>query len=234
MSNIVETAGYYWMNASWGVSSFVATFAHMDEGQLKKTNNLSDVTKMLSGKSSLALATVAISLTCPSKLEGDRQVPDRTSYGLSVKIHNAFGVDVVDFHGPPQQGSTGMIIPSRFITGAKSIRSTGGALGGSGNFANIGTIMIVTTDISLDMPTDVILDVDAHVPGSKDLLIPSGNNQPWIFRLCLCAGFRPGSGGGIGAVDAPLPLSIVALDIDVSPFARNGNILLPHNDLNLE
>jgi len=139
MSAIIETDGYYWMNASWGVSSFAATFAYMENNELKKTSNLGDVMRMLGGKSSLALATVAISITCPSKREGERQIPDTTSFGLSVKLHNAFGVNVVDFHGPPQQGSTGMMIPKRFITGAKSMSAGGGGAAGSGIFANTGT-----------------------------------------------------------------------------------------------
>jgi hypothetical protein len=139
MSSIIETDGYYWMNASWGVSSFAATFAYMENGELKKTSNLGDVMRMLGGKSSLALATVAISITCPSKREGERQIPDTTSFGLSVKLHNAFGVNVVDFHGPPQQGSTGMMIPKRFITGAKSMSAGAGGAAGSGIFANTGT-----------------------------------------------------------------------------------------------
>ncbi|KAK1050097.1 hypothetical protein LTR74_017142 [Friedmanniomyces endolithicus] len=132
MSTIIETAGYYWMNASWGVSSFAVTFAYMDEGVLKKTSNLSDVMRMLNGKSSLALAIVAISITCPSKMEGERQIPDRSSYGLSVKLHNAFGVNFVDYHGPPQQGPTGTMIPKRFITGAQSMRGSAGGSGGGG------------------------------------------------------------------------------------------------------
>ncbi|KAK6436905.1 hypothetical protein LTR95_006909 [Oleoguttula sp. CCFEE 5521] len=139
MSSIIETPGYYWMNASWGVSSFAATFAYMEDGQLKKTSNLGDVMRMLGGKSSLALATVAISITCASKQEGERQVPDKSSFGLSVKLHNAFGVNIVDYHGPPQQGSTGMMIPKRFITGAQSMKGSTGGASGMGIFANTGT-----------------------------------------------------------------------------------------------
>ncbi|KAK5162690.1 uncharacterized protein LTR77_011243 [Saxophila tyrrhenica] len=131
MGQIVQTPGYYWTNASWGVSSFAATFSYMDgDGQFRKTSNLSDVMRMLGGKSSLSLATVAISITCPSKSEGDRQVPDKSTHGLSIKLHNAFGVSVVDYHGPPQQGATGMMIPKRFIQNAKSM--SGSAAGGTG------------------------------------------------------------------------------------------------------
>ena len=91
---IVETKGYYWTNASWGVSSFSATFAYMEDGEFQKTSNLADVMRMLGGKSSLSLATVAISITASSKTEGNQQVPDTTSFGWSFKWHNAFGIDV--------------------------------------------------------------------------------------------------------------------------------------------
>ncbi|KAK5145851.1 hypothetical protein LTR04_001193 [Oleoguttula sp. CCFEE 6159] len=50
------------------------------------------------------------------------------------KMHNAFGINIVDFHGPPQQGSTGMMIPSRFVTGAQSMSKAAAAnrnLGGA-------------------------------------------------------------------------------------------------------
>ncbi|KAL8900920.1 MAG: hypothetical protein Q9207_005453 [Kuettlingeria erythrocarpa] len=80
-----------------------ATFAYMEDTQFKRTTNLADVMRMLGGKSSLALATVAISITCSAKSEGDKLVPDTSSCGLSIKLHNVFGVQVVDYHGPPQQ-----------------------------------------------------------------------------------------------------------------------------------
>lgn len=31
MSAIMETADYYWVNASWGVPSFKGMFSHADE-----------------------------------------------------------------------------------------------------------------------------------------------------------------------------------------------------------
>ncbi|KAL2353510.1 hypothetical protein BJ546DRAFT_1062309 [Cryomyces antarcticus] len=53
---------------------------------------------------------------------------------VQLKMHNAFGINIVDFHGPPQQGSTGMMIPSRFVTGAQSMSKAAAAnrnLGGA-------------------------------------------------------------------------------------------------------
>lgn len=119
MSQVTSTKGYYWLNASWGVTSFSATFSYRSESGIQNVTNLVDVMRMLNGKSSLCLGTVAISLTCPAKMIDGKPVPDKSSYGLSVKMHNAFGVDVVDFHGPSQQGSTGLTVPARIAQKAK-------------------------------------------------------------------------------------------------------------------
>ncbi|KAG6195316.1 hypothetical protein E4U35_008492, partial [Claviceps purpurea] len=63
LNQITETAGYYWVNASWGVATFSATFSYTtDEGSIKSVTNLADVMRMLDGKSALCLATVAISI----------------------------------------------------------------------------------------------------------------------------------------------------------------------------
>ncbi|KAL9122243.1 MAG: hypothetical protein Q9187_001195 [Circinaria calcarea] len=140
MAQIAETEGYYWTNASWGVSSFQGTFAYMSENGIQRTTNLVDVMRMLNGKSSLALATLAISITCPAKMVDGKPVADRSAFGLSIKLHNAFGYEVVDYHGPPQQGSTGMMVPSRIagmakmMNGSSVMKSTMG--GGSSIFAS--------------------------------------------------------------------------------------------------
>ncbi|KAF4460193.1 hypothetical protein FALBO_13034 [Fusarium albosuccineum] len=120
LAQVTQTTGYYWLNASWGVTSFNAVFSYLnDDGELKKEQSLVNVMRMLDGKSSLSLATVAISITCAAKMVDGKPTPDRNVYGLSVKLHNAFGVDVVDFHGPSQQGSTGLSVPARIAKFAK-------------------------------------------------------------------------------------------------------------------
>ena len=131
MTQVTETRGYYWMNASWGVSSFSATFSFIDEdGKVQSTNALPDVMRMLNGKSSLCLGTVAISVTCTAKMVDGKPVADKSSYGLSVKMHNAFSVNVVDYHGPPQQGATGMTIPARIAQKAQAMGRRGAAVTG--------------------------------------------------------------------------------------------------------
>lgn len=57
--------------------------------------------RMLEGKSSLCLDTVAISITCSAKMVDGKPVPEKSSFGLSVKLYNAFNVQIVDYHGPP-------------------------------------------------------------------------------------------------------------------------------------
>ncbi len=135
LSQVTSTDGYYWMNASWGVSSFSATFSYINaDGKTGSTNSLSDVMKMLDGKSSLCLGTVAISITCNAKMVDGKPTADKSSFGLSIKMHNAFGVNVVDYHGPPQQGSTGMMIPARIVQKAQAMGKKGGmATGGGGS-----------------------------------------------------------------------------------------------------
>ena len=120
MAQVSETEGYYWMTATWGVSSSPAIFAYRTESGITKTNNLMDVMWMLNGKSSLCLATLSISITNPAKMVDGELEADGTVFGLSVKLRNATGVEKVDYHGPPQQGST-VMVPSR-VAGAARIK----------------------------------------------------------------------------------------------------------------
>ncbi|KAH8156705.1 hypothetical protein CIB48_g11546 [Xylaria polymorpha] len=155
LSQISQTNGYYWMNASWGVSSFAATFSYMDETGLRKVSSLVDVMRMLNGKSSLCLGTIAISVTCPAKMTDGKPTPDKTSFGLSIKMHNAFHIDTVDYHGPPQQGSTGMMVPARIAQKAKLMTSGGiGTMGGVSNiFGTTGRGIFTQTNTNTPPPT---------------------------------------------------------------------------------
>lgn len=41
LSQVTATRGYYWMNASWGVSSFKVTFSYITrDGKMTNTNSL--------------------------------------------------------------------------------------------------------------------------------------------------------------------------------------------------
>lgn len=157
MSQVTITRGYYWLNASWGVSSFNATFSYLNEqGKLASLASLADVMRMLNGKSSMCLGTVAISITCPAKMVDGKPVADKETFGLSVKMHNAFHVDEVDFHGPPQQGATGMNIPSRIAQKAKAMISKSSAgMGMSGGiFSPQNTSVFGSAGKSMEVPNN--------------------------------------------------------------------------------
>jgi len=104
---------------------------------------------MLNGKSSLCLGTIAISITCNAKMIEGKPTPDKTSYGLSIKMHNAFSIDTVDYHGPPQQGSTGMTVPARIAQKAKIMKTNSAGIGGSSVFST------QSTNIFTQAPADI-------------------------------------------------------------------------------
>ncbi|KAI6986052.1 hypothetical protein KC359_g8907, partial [Hortaea werneckii] len=93
--------------------------------------------------------------------------------------------------------------------------------------------LIVNADISVEVPTNWIPNLDATSPGSKTGIVPSLSTESWLVRLCSISGYGPGTGGGPGMVPAtnPIPFSVVGLDIEVSTHARKGNMPLPHDDL---
>jgi len=138
MTQVAQTKGYYWMNASWGVASFQGTFAYRGESGIERVTNLLDVMRMLNGKSCLCLGTLAISITCKATMQDGKPTMDINSFGLSVKLHNAFAIDYVDYHGPPQQGSTGMQVPSRIAENARimSRNTTSMPTSGAGMFSS--------------------------------------------------------------------------------------------------
>ena len=63
--------------------------------------------------------TLAISITCPAKMVESKPTPNTSSYSLGVKLHNAFHIETIDYHSPPQQGSTNIMIPARIANKAK-------------------------------------------------------------------------------------------------------------------
>lgn len=93
--------------------------------------------------------------------------------------------------------------------------------------------LIVSANISVVAPENVIVNIDADEPGSTVKIVPSSSNEMWLLRLASIAGFGPGSGGQPGAVMAsnPVPFSIMGLDIEVSTHARQGGVPLPHDDI---
>jgi hypothetical protein len=147
LSEIKQTPGYYWLNASWGVSTMKGTFAYLGEdNEIHKTQNLSDIMQMNRGRSSLATATVAISISFNAVRNGEQWVPVMESAGLSVKLHNAVQHDAVDYHGPEQTGAGGMHLSSEMVKTLKMVKmpttmgssSVGTMPAPKGLFSNIG------------------------------------------------------------------------------------------------
>ncbi len=95
---VVDTDGYHWMNASWGLSSFQGTFLYKGMAGVEKTTILANVTRMLNGTSALCLGTLSRSLSPAWPIR--KPTSDTSAFGLSVKPRTAFSIDVVNYHGP--------------------------------------------------------------------------------------------------------------------------------------
>ena len=135
LSEVKQTPGYYWLNASWGVSTMKGTFAYLGEdNEIHKTQVLSDIMMMNRGRSSLATATIAISISFKATRSGEDWVPIMETAGLSVKLHNAVQHDAVDWHGPEQTGAGGMFISKQMASTLKPVRMP--ATMGMGGIAN--------------------------------------------------------------------------------------------------
>jgi hypothetical protein len=153
-SEIKQTPSYYWLNASWGVSTMKGTFAYLGEdGEIHKTQVLSDIMMMNKGRSSLATATVAISISFKAMRKGDDCVPVMETAGLTVKLYNAVQHDAVDYHGPEQTGVAGMFLSQQMVSTLKPVKMpvTMGSAGSTsmsapkGLFSNIGKSNNATT-----------------------------------------------------------------------------------------
>lgn len=147
LAGVKQSFGYYWLNASWGVSTMKGTYTYKnEEGNVVRTQLLSEVLRMIKGRSSLAVATLAISASFKARKDGDNWVPIMDTAGLSVKLHNAIHVTEVDYHGPPQTGSSGMMVTKSIMDSISPIKrpmTIGGIGGGGGSmpkglFSNIG------------------------------------------------------------------------------------------------
>ncbi|KAG5916585.1 hypothetical protein E4U61_003498 [Claviceps capensis] len=108
LDGISTTVGYYWLNASWGVTGNPGKYRCMiGAGKMAETQKLSEVMRIFNGKSSLCQATIAISTAFTGKLSGSTIVKDGDACDMSIKVHNAFHIKTVDYRSPPQSSSTG-------------------------------------------------------------------------------------------------------------------------------
>jgi hypothetical protein len=111
-AKVTEFNGYYWLNASWGVSSNPATYSYMGpEGTMVTAPSLISGMAHLEGKSVMGLMVVAISISAPWRLDGAmKEYMDLKQAELSVKCHNFIERRPCDLRGPPQVVSAGIDI----------------------------------------------------------------------------------------------------------------------------
>jgi hypothetical protein len=134
LEKVSVTDGFYWVNASWGVTTSPGQFISVNNKTkaVEQTTILQDVMKKLGGKSAVGIATVAISVTF--EVINDRSTrppPNEQKAGISVKLHNFCMIDEVEYHGPQQQMASSMRVPQRILDKAKGLTS-GVGVGGSG------------------------------------------------------------------------------------------------------
>ncbi|KAL1978952.1 hypothetical protein VTN96DRAFT_8107 [Rasamsonia emersonii] len=122
MDSLVITDGYYWINASWGVSTTAGTFRYMTEnGSIAQTLSLNKVMDMLRTKLLLGIGTFAISVSCGFEMSNDKIVATSDKKEFSIKCHNFFHIKKTDWHGPPQTTSVGFMASNELLTEAESL-----------------------------------------------------------------------------------------------------------------
>jgi hypothetical protein len=127
LDGISTTRGYYWMNASWGVTGSPGNFVYAGTGKIRNnTHKLYEAMKMLAGQSSMGAAAIAISIAGESKMEGGKLVPANAKYELSVKVHNMFHIKKVSFRSPPQASATGFEVTSDIYDEAEVLEAVSG------------------------------------------------------------------------------------------------------------
>lgn len=132
--------------------------------------------------------------------------------------------------------NVGWVIISSWINSPVPIDSSASVLciyGISFRMGRANHRLIVTANVTVNAPENVVLNIDADEPGSVVKIVPSTSNEMWLTRLASIAGFGPGSGGSAGTTPAanPVSFSILGLDIEVSTHARQGGVPLPHDDI---
>lgn len=142
VDSLVSTEGYYWANASWGVTQTPGTFVYMTEqGTKASTPQLTDAMDMIGTRSSKGVGTFAISIACAYEKQGDAIVTNSTKYEFSIKCHNFLHLETSDWHGPPQTSAIGMMVGDDLMKMAQPLskpkavstvmNSTGSLFGGA-------------------------------------------------------------------------------------------------------
>ncbi|KAI6986066.1 hypothetical protein KC359_g8909 [Hortaea werneckii] len=144
-SSVSQTPGYYWLNASWGVTGSPGKFSYKGAGGVQREEyRLYDVMKQLQGMSSFGVGTIAISIGNESMMQGGKVVADQNKAELSIKLHNFMNIKRVPYHSPPQSAANGFEVSDDIFEEAEILEqntgttSTFGATSGafSGGSAN--------------------------------------------------------------------------------------------------
>lgn len=96
---------------------------YLGNKSVQKTSSLSDRMTRLEGKSAIGLATV--SPMNQVKMIDSKLAPDKSSFRLSIKMHNAFRMDIIKLYGLPRQEPTGLTVPNRIMANAMVMGSSG-------------------------------------------------------------------------------------------------------------
>lgn len=181
MDGISITKGYYWLNASWGVTGSPGSFIYMDANKINKdTFKLYEAMKLISGYSSIGAGTIAISVTNECGIRGGKLVPTSAKYELSIKIHNMLHIKKVTYHSPPQVASTGFEVTDDMYSKMESLEPV----------SNMGTMMTDTasafSNSTANPPFGVLGSVtNSALPGQNEgkLLIKCDRGR-WICISC--------------------------------------------------
>lgn len=122
LDSVVQTEGYYWANASWGVNQSPGTFVYLTENNTRaETTHLSEAMDMMQTKSSMGVGTFAISVACGYEKQGDKVIPNSAKLEFSIKCHSFIHFELTDYHGPPQNSAIGMMVSNDFMSQAKPL-----------------------------------------------------------------------------------------------------------------
>jgi len=127
MSNVSVTSGYYWTNASWGVTGNPGKFVYKDaNGTMQETFKAYDAMKMMGNKSSMGVATIAISIGSNTKMQDGKMVPVPNEEEFSIKIHNMLHLKKVPYSSPPQSAANGFDVTEDVYASAESLSMPSG------------------------------------------------------------------------------------------------------------
>lgn len=137
LDDVSITKGYYWLNASWGVTGSPGTFVYPGANRIKQnTFKLYEAMKMIMSSSSMGAAAIAISVSNESKMQNGKMVSANNRFDLSIKLHNMFHMKKVSYHSPPQAASTGFEVADDLYNDAEILEP----------MSNMGVMMSDTAD----------------------------------------------------------------------------------------